>query len=389
MAEKKKGLVEGKISEEALAQLRSRVGMKLRIHHDSGNRNVSEETIRRFVNGTGDINPLYRDQDYAKNTRYGKLVAPPSWLYSVFQMGVMQGLAGVHGWHSGDDWDFYKPIVDGDRIRPEAVFKGFEEVPSKFADRMIKTYQERQYFNQRDELVAKALAWTFRAEQSNVRKKGKYAKLELPHPWTEEEREAIDDQIMVMEIRGAEVLYWEDVNVGDPVPQVVKGPIGITDEAAFYGGTSGRLMAHEAALRGYKKHPAWGFRAADTQAWEPRAAVHWLIEAANAAGLPYMYEIGMERNSWTIQMFTSWIGDEGWLKKCYAEYRAFIYLGDVAFIKGTVTKKFIDENGEYCLDVDILGTNQRKEIIVKGHGTVILPSKEAGTWPVEGRLAKY
>ena len=90
------------------------------------------------------------------------------------------------------------------------------------------------------------------------------AKLELPHPWTEEEREDIDDQIMNMKIRGAEVLYWEDVKVGDEVPQVVKGPIGITDEAAFYGGTSGRLMAHEAALRGYKKHPAWGFRAGDT-----------------------------------------------------------------------------------------------------------------------------
>ena len=147
-------------------------------------------------------------------------------------------------------------------------------------------------------------------------------------------------------------------------------------------------MAHEAALRSYKKHPAWGFRAADTQAWGPRAAIHRLIEAANAAGLPYMYEIGMERNSWTIQMFTSWIGDEGWLKKCYAEYRAFIYLGDVAFIKGTITQKYIDDKGEYCLDVDILGTNQRKEIIVKGHGTVILPSKEAGTWPVEVRLPK-
>ena len=91
----KKGLVEGKITEEALEQLRSRVGIKLRIHPDSGNRNIFEETIRRFVNGTGDINPLYRDIEYAQKTRYGKLVAPPSWLYSVFQMGVMQGLAGV------------------------------------------------------------------------------------------------------------------------------------------------------------------------------------------------------------------------------------------------------------------------------------------------------
>ena len=135
----KKGLVEGKITDEALEQLRSRIGMKLRIQPDSGNRNISEETIRKFVNGTGDINPLYRNQEYAKNTRYGKLAAPPSWLYSVFQMGVMQGLSGVHGWHSGDDWEFYKPLLDGDRIRPEAVFKGFEERKSGFADRMIKS----------------------------------------------------------------------------------------------------------------------------------------------------------------------------------------------------------------------------------------------------------
>ncbi|MBN1381038.1 MAG: MaoC family dehydratase N-terminal domain-containing protein [Deltaproteobacteria bacterium] len=388
MAEKKTKLAEGKITEEALDQLRSRIGMKLRIHPDSGNRNISEETIRKFVNGTGDINPLYRDPEYAKKTRYGKLVAPPSWLYSVFQMGVMHGLAGVHGWHSGDDWEFYKPLLDGDRIKPEAIFKGFEETKSGFSDRMIKVYQDRLYYNQRDELVAKALGWTFKAEQSNVRKKGKYAKLELPHPWTDEERDEIDDQIMAMKIRGPEVLYFEDVNIGDEVPQVIKGPIGITDEAAFYGGTSGRLMAHEAALAGYKKHPAWGFRAGDTTAWEPRAAVHWLIEAAQGAGLPYMYEIGMERNSWTIQMFTSWIGDEGWLKNCYAEYRAFIYLGDVAFIKGTVTKKYDDENGEPCVDVEILGTNQRKETIVKGHGTVILPSREKKTWPLESRLAK-
>ena len=387
MVENKKGLAEGKITEDALEKLNSLIGVKLRIHHDSGNRNVVEETIRKFVNGTGDVNPLYRDPEYAKKTRYGKLVAPPSWLYSVFQMGVMLGLPGVHGWHSGDDWEFYKPIVEGDKIRPEAVFKGWEEVPSKFSDKMIKTYQDRMYYNQRDELVAKASAWSFRAEQSNVRKKGKYSKLELPHPWTEEEREAVDDQIMAMEIRGDKVLYWEDVNEGDAVPQCVKGPIGLTDECAFYGGTSGRLLAHEAALKGFKAHPAWGFRASDTKAWEPRAAVHWSLEAAKAAGLPYMYEIGMERNSWTIQMFTSWIGDEGWLKSCYAEYRAFIYLGDAAFIRGTVTKKYVDDDGEYCVDVKINGINQRDEVIVKGHGTVILPSRDADTWPLATRVA--
>ena len=105
----KEVLAQGKITEAGLEIMRSRIGIKLRIHPDSGNRLACNETIRKFTAGYGDINPLFRDKEYAEKTRYGRLVAPPSWPYSVFQMGIMHGLPGVHGWHSGDDWEFYKP----------------------------------------------------------------------------------------------------------------------------------------------------------------------------------------------------------------------------------------------------------------------------------------
>ncbi len=34
------------------------------------NREVSEDTIRIFVDGEGDLNPLFRDPEYAKKTKY-------------------------------------------------------------------------------------------------------------------------------------------------------------------------------------------------------------------------------------------------------------------------------------------------------------------------------
>lgn len=76
-------VAEGLITEEALTKFRERVGMKLRVSNIY-NRYVNPDSIRHFVDGIGDPNPLYRDEEYARNTRYKSLVAPPSWLYSVY-----------------------------------------------------------------------------------------------------------------------------------------------------------------------------------------------------------------------------------------------------------------------------------------------------------------
>ena len=80
------------------------------------------------------------------------------------------------------------------------------------------------------------------------------------------------------------------------------------------------------------------------------------------------------------------MGDEGWLKRCYAEYRSFVYFSDVVWNNGTVVKKHVDENGEYCVDIEGSAPNQRDQNTIKGFATVILPSREAGTRPVAKRL---
>jgi acyl dehydratase len=43
---------------------------------------VTKKDIRRYAQAIGDLNPLYRDEEYAKNTRYGKIIAPPLFCHS-------------------------------------------------------------------------------------------------------------------------------------------------------------------------------------------------------------------------------------------------------------------------------------------------------------------
>jgi acyl dehydratase len=377
--------VEGRITDEALANLKSKIGKKLR--SEVGNELACKETITHFARGIGDTNPLWNDEEYARQTRYGCLVAPPSWLYSIIGAGAQFGLPGVHGFHSGDDWEFYRPVLLGDRIKGEETFTGFEEKASNFARRMVIEYRERLYHNQNDELVAKARGWVIRVERGSAREKGKHSNIQIPHPWTDIDLKKIEKEVLDEEIRGDRMRYWEDVQIGEDLPACVKGPLGVTDEIAFMAGNGGiYLKAHRAALVDYVKHPAWAFRDPGTMAFEPMPSVHYNVSAARAAGLPQPYAVGVQMNSWVINLLTNWMGDEGWLKKCRCEYRNFVFLSDVVWLRGKVIGKYIDENNEYCVDLEISGLNQREENTVPGKATVVLPSRETGSSPVTNRL---
>ncbi len=382
---KEEVLPEGRITPEILEDWKKRIGLDLRIGNIF-NTLASYEAIRNYVNGIGDINPLFRDEEYAKKTRYGALVAPPNWLMSVFPTWVLQGLPGVHAFHSGGDFEFYRPIYVNDRITPKCKFTGFDVKGSRFAGITVFEYQRSEYYNQRGELVAKVDLWLIRAERRRAREKGKYSEIKLPHPWTEEELEKVDEAVLSEKVRGSETLWWEDVEVGEELPEVVKGPLGLTDMIAYcIGANPVGAMAHGAQLRVYKKHPAWGFRDPETYAWEPIYAVHYNKYAAKGAGLPYPYDVGVQRHGWLISFILNWIGDEGWIKRNYAEYRRFVYLSDAVWFKGKVVRKYIDENGEHCVDIETHAINQRGEDVMPGFTTVILPSK-TGSFPVEKRL---
>lgn len=391
MVEKKVRMTDSLITQEMIANMREKLGVKLRIDNAVHNEYATRMAILKFAEGIGDPNPLWSDPEYAKTSRYGSIIAPPSFIWACFAQ-IQFGWRGLGGFHAGCDVEFLKPIFIGDKISAECVFENFEgPKASSFAGEIIIDHYTNQYWNQTGDLVAKYHWRVVHYARSKAQEKNNGNKIDLPHPWKDEQLKQIEKEILSEEVRGRKPRYWEEVEVGDELQPVVKGPLGVTDEIAYIiggGVPSPRMQAHGVALRFYQKHPAWAFRDPNTYALEPNFAVHYNRMAANAMGVSQVYAVGLQRHCWGIQLITNWMGDDAWLKKSSAEYCKLVYLSDVVWLKGRITKKFIDEDGDRCVYIERSAINQRQENVMPGYAIVALPSHQNGYIPLEGRIAR-
>jgi acyl dehydratase len=390
MTDKKAKMADTFITQEMIDGMRARLGTKLRVEDSTHNEYATRMAILKFADGVGDANPLWLDEGYAGKSIYGGIIAPPSFIWACFAQ-VQFGWRGLGGFHAGCDVEFIKPVRMGDKISAECVFKSFEgPKQSSFADETIIDHFENQYWNQKGDLVAKYHWWVVHFARAKAREKGTKSHIELPHPWTDEQLAEIEKDVLSEKIRGSEKRYWEDTNVGDDLEQITKGPLGTTDEVAYLigGGVPiPRMAAHRVALSSYRKHPAWSFRDPNTNALEPIFAVHYNRQAANAMGLPQAYDVGVQRHCWGIHLITNWMGDDAWLKRSHTEYRKFVYLSDVVRLKGKIVKKYIDDEGDHCVEIERHAVNQRDEDVMPGFAIVALPSKENKKSMLEKRLA--
>jgi hypothetical protein len=170
------------------------------------NQQASYEAIRKPAKQHRRCLRLYRDPDYAARSPYQALVAHPAWVASVYPHWVLQGLPGIHADHSASDWEFLRPIYVNDRITPKNYFVGFDVKSSKFAGKTAFEYQRFEYWNQRGELVSCGYNMLVRYERQTAISKsekgeGKYDQIKVPHPWTAEEMEKVDQDVFAEEIK--------------------------------------------------------------------------------------------------------------------------------------------------------------------------------------------
>jgi len=384
------------IDDAMIESMTAKVGARLRIDHSVNNELASRIAVTKFVGGIGDINPLWTDAQYARNSPYGVPVAPPSFIIGCFS-GIQFGWPGLGSFHSMSHLTFERPIYWDDRVDSSCTYEGFDgPSPSKFAGRTVTDRFRNGYVNQCGERIA-TIRWNVinfeRGNASARRRAGEgngSAGPVLPHPWDEHELVEIEARVLAERPRGAEPRYWEDVVEGEALDVVTKGPIGLTDEIAFVagGGTPiPRLKAHAAALHDYTAHPAWAFRDPVTGAKEPIYSVHYNYQAAQAMSVAFQYDVGFQRQCWQIHQLTHWAGDHAWIKECRAEYRRFVYLSDVVELRGQVTGKRIDDAGEHVVDVLSSAVNQRGENVMPGSAVIALPSRHERSTPA-GRRAR-
>jgi hypothetical protein len=213
-----------------------------------------------------------------------------------------------------------------------------------------------------------------------MQKRAPTREVQLPHPWTPEEIERIEADILAEKPRGATPRYWDDVCVGDELDVITKGPIGLTDEIAFIAAGSApipRICAHRVALRRYHKHPKWAFRDPSTHALEPVYSVHYNDYAARLQGAQAAYDVGIQRTCWQIHQLTNWMGDSGFLKALTGQYRSHVYLSDVVRLGGRVESKEIDADGSAVVHVNTWASNQRGQEVMPGTAVILLPRRPA------------
>jgi acyl dehydratase len=367
-----------KITDEALDDLRRRIGVRIGATAEPWCYEATRDNIRHYAHGIGDDNPLWCDPSYAQGTKYGDVVAPPSFLFATDRIisGYVGGLPGVHAMWSGADWKWLKPVRRNDEIKTEAVLKDLIERDTSFAGRAVQQIYNVKFYNQHGDIVADADSWCFRTERDHAREKGtKYADLKkrAPRRYTDEELAAFYRLYAEEEIRGALQRYWEDIAIGEPLPAMAKGPMTVTGFIAFAQGWGGLyIRANKLNWRQVHAHPGLGIKNRFGIPDCPER-VHWEEEFALRVGAPGAYDYGPERCSWLTHHMTNWMGDDGFLRRATCKIRRHNPAGDLLIITGKVTGKRV-EDGRHLVDIEQEARNQDGELSVLGTGVVELPS---------------
>lgn len=368
-----------KITEAGLDNLRQRIGRKIVGSVEPWCYEATRDNIRHYAHGIGDDNPLWCDPDYAAQSRYGTIVACPSFLFACDRIvsGYVGGLPGVHAMWAGADWTWHEPIRRNDAITTEAHLKDLVEHQTRFAGRAFQQIYHVDFFNQHGTKIAEADSWCFRTDRDEARERGtKYdaVKGRPPHRYSDAELERFYELYAREEVRGAVPRYWEDVEEGEALPPIAKGPMTVTGFIAFAQGWGGLyIRANKLAWRQIDAHPGLGIKNRFGIPDCPER-VHWEDEFAHMVGTPGAYDYGPERCSWLTHHLTNWMGDDGFLRRASCKIRRHNPVGDMLVISGKVTRKLV-EGGRHLVEIEQEGRNQDEELSVIGSGVVELPSR--------------
>lgn len=383
------------LSDEDIERARLQIGLATSSRHRELYSVASPDAIRNWSMGIGDDNPLYTDETYGPTTRWGSQIGHGT-LVGHIKTPMLgdpvpeeikkqtKGLfRGIHVFVSGGTWEWYRPLYPGDRLYS---FSGEESVDvkrSEFAGRSVVQVGRSVVINQRGEVVGVYRILRILTERKAARDRGKYADIE-PAQYSDDDYERIDAIYQQERPRGRESRYWEDVEVGEALPEMVKGPLTVTEIIAFHAGGYGFVPYGLRASRlGYRNRQriAPFYIKNESGIWDVAQRLHWDSQWAKAIGNPMAYDYGVLRQAWFNHQVSDWAGDDAFIERLYDSIRKFNYIGDTQFLTGEVAAKR-EQDGRFLVDLDLKMTNQRGLETAFANATVSLPSREAGLPPL-------
>ena len=130
---------------------------------------VSQRDVKRFAVATDDLNPLYLDEEEAKTTRYGGLIAPPLFYMAPLTEPVAENELRPDGlpyegkfpipptplprlMDGGTEIEFFQPIRVGDVLTGRSKITDIYQKEGRSGP-LIFVVRETTFTNQRGELV--------------------------------------------------------------------------------------------------------------------------------------------------------------------------------------------------------------------------------------------
>lgn len=334
---------------------------------------ASLDNIRRYGDGVGDYNPLYRDVEYAHTSRFGDITAPPTFLYAV-TLGVIAGETGAIDRkrvstrylpvnYAGAEIEFIRPIWKDDTVSARETVGETQRKTSKRIGSINFNTGHVVFTNQRQEQVATIK--TLMARYQNTGGMLEYDRSAKDQSGQPEQSpiEPADPLVWERERRGNNTLYWEDVLEGEPINSLKKGTYSVTELFLFTHGVLGTGRSTRAALQAEGSPDLGGGGRFDEE------------HAQRRRNMPGQFDFGPQRVCWLAQIVTDWMGDDGTLRKLHASIRHPNVVGDTNTVHGTVARKYRSGH-DHFVEVSIENVNQAGLPTAFGTAVVELPTKE-------------
>lgn len=382
--------------DEWVAKRRKKVGTIVELKIDSetqlfglNNTLASKDLIRHYADAMGDLNPLWRDEGYARHTRYGSIIAPPTFLNCIAPVffayedvpGGRPHIPGFVSYNGGSLYKWFRVIYAGDEIGGFDEYLGIEEktrkdrpVPRLFVDTCRRTY-----VNQKGEPLAIVDSRLLHVVPESPSKPGE-RKLRpafpnvTKHHYTEAEKEAIYRAYAEEERRGRNVRFWEDATVGEELRPVVKGPIDIVDMVCMFAAMD-MFKAFGAKHKLFKADPTYGGVDPETGWQFHEMMVHLNDGQAQILGLPSAVALAHQSEAALCHMICNWMGDDGFLKQLDCHARRINPHGDITLAKAKIARKYV-EGDEHLVDLEAWCQNQDGIIHMPASATVRLLSRD-------------
>lgn len=119
---------------------------------------VERGAIRRFADAIDDPNPLYRDVEYARNSKYGMIIAPTGFCGWPVKGGLMEMMGSIMGpimnagypviLDGGVEFEPFIPIRAGDILSCHSKIANIAEKTAKSGKGMLMLTTEMNFLNQ-------------------------------------------------------------------------------------------------------------------------------------------------------------------------------------------------------------------------------------------------